>query len=281
MATRRAKQDLRGKVTLRMRGGAPSPLILKVAEHVARSFRGELHGVFLEHEELLAVAAMPFAREISLNGRRTRTLSPEAVRKEMEAASTAMARKFASLAKSASIPAHFKVIRGATLDALGDAMENTGILAIGEPLALPAPDIFPDLLSDLANFTGVVVVGCEACRIDGSILAVIDPAADVANVVDTAEQLAAERGEEVILLITGAEGDASERLETKARAALDPVTRYRFERSIVDTPQAFGSLVKDCETGLVVGRIGGPIAEDGMQAVRFACAIECPLLLLR
>ena len=100
MAARELQEDVRGKVVLTMCGGAASPLILEVATRFARTFRGELRGLFVENEELLALAQMPFAREIALTGGRTRTLSLDVVRKEMQDASAAMEREFNSIAFS-------------------------------------------------------------------------------------------------------------------------------------------------------------------------------------
>lgn len=281
MAARQLQADMRGKIVLRMRGGAASPLILEVATRFARIFHGELHGLFIENEELLALAQMPFAREISLTGTRTRALSLNVVRKEMEAASAAMEREFERLTRAARVPARFEVIRGATEEALRKAMKNTGILAIGEPLALAAPNMFPKLLAELPGIAGIVVVGSRARRARGPILTVIDPSSDVAMLVDSAQRIAGEGAQEVILLIAGAQGGEAERLRAEARSALDAGTRHRFERIGAVTPRALGAMVQRHEGGLVIARIGGPVAGDGIQASRFACALDCPLLLLR
>jgi hypothetical protein len=278
MAAREFQKDVRGKVVLRMRGSAASPLILEVATRFARTFRGELHGLFVENEELLALAQMPFAREISLTGGRTRTLSLDVVRKEMQAASAAMEREFERLTH---VPARFEVVVGAAEEVLRKAMEDTGILAIGEPLALAAPGMLPKLLTELAGIAGIVVVGCAARRAHGPILTVIDPSSDVAMLVDTAEQIASEGAQEVILLIAGAQHNEAERLEAEARAALDAGTHYHFKSIGAVTPQALGALAQRHEGGLVIARIGGPVAESGVQVSRFACALDCPLLLLR
>jgi len=278
---RKTQTDLRGKVVLSMRGGAASPLILEAATRVAYTFRGELRGLFMEHEELLALAELPFAREISLTGSRSRSLSLDVVRKEMDAASAAMAREFERLTRDTRIPAHFEVISGRTKEALSKMMQDAGILAVGEPLALATPGMFSELLDDPSTIPGLVVVGCEAQRARGSILTVLDPASDVALLVDTAEEISKEGDEEVVLLIAAEESEETERLYSEARAVIDAGTRHRFERIGAVTPKAIAALVERHRCGLVVARIGGPIAEKGRLALRFACAIKCPLLLLR
>ena len=281
MAARELQEDLRGKVVLRMRGGAASPLILEIATRFARTFRGELRGQFVENKELLALAQMPFAREISLTGGHSRTLSLDVVREEMHASATAMEREFKRLARIARIPAHFEVVRAAAEEILRKSMKGTGILAIGEPLALAAPGMLPEFLAKFTDVSGIIVVGSGARRAHGAILTVIDSSSDAAILVDTAEQVAGEEAQEVILLIAGAQRSEVERLEAEARAALNAGTRHRFERIGMITPQALGALVQRHEGGLVVAHIGGPVAENSIQVSRFACALDCPLLLLR
>lgn len=279
-AARRGGEDLRGRVVLRMHGGEASPLVLEMAARIVATFRGELHGLFVENEELLALAQMPFAREISLVGGATRPLSLDIVRREMKAASAAMERQFNQLMRAQRISADFEVISGAAREPR-KVMEGAGILAIGEPLALAVPGTFPEDLAELSGFAGLMVVGCEARRAHGPILAIIDPSSDVALLVDTAEQLAGESGEEVILVVCGAEAGDAGRLEARARAALDPGTRYRFERHGALSPPSLGALARQYGGGLVIGRIGGPLAADSAGAFRYACALDCPLLLLR
>ncbi len=281
MAAKPLDQDSRGKIVLRMRGGAASPLVLEVAIRFARIFRGELVGMFVENEELLALSQMPFAREISLTGNRTRTLSLDIVRQEMAAASAEMAREFKRLTRAAHIPTRFEVLRGMAEEAKIKAMTETGILAIGEPLALVAPDRFPELLSEVSGVSGVIVAGCDARRAQGPIITILDPASDVARLVDTAEQVAGEGAQEVVILIANALESEALRLEADARAALDTGTRYKFERVGEVSPHSLGALVRRHKGGLVIARINGPIATSGIEASRFACALDCPLLLLR
>lgn len=266
---------------LRMRGGTANPLILEAAVRMARAFRGELLGLFFEDDELLSLAGLPFAQEISLTGRRLRPLSPEIVRREMDAASAAMRREFEQLTRAASIPAHFEIVRGAAEDALHAAMKEFGVLAIGEPLALAGAPSLPGLTAGLTELAGLVMVGCEARRAAGPVLAIIDAKSDGARLVDTAERIAGESAQDVILVITSPDAGEAERIEASARAALDSGTSYRVMRIGDATPRTVRELAQRNAVGLVIARLGGPLAADEGLALRTACALDCPLLLLR
>ena len=87
--------------------------------------------------------------------------------------------------------------------------------------------------------------------------------------------------QEVILLIASTQRSETKRLEAEARAALDAGMPCSFERIGAVTPRSLGALVQSHEGGLVIAHIGGPVAENGVQTSRFACALDCPLLLLR
>jgi len=274
-------RDVRGRVLLRMRGGTANPLILEAAVSVARAFVGELRVVFGEDEELLSLAGFPFATEVSLSGGRTRLLSAETMREEMEAARTAMAREFEKLTRSARISTRFEVVRGTAESVLGQTMAETGILAIGEPLALAGAQSLSALSTELAGVTGLVVVSAQARRARGPIVVILDSHADIARLVDTAERIAGEASQELVLVITATAGGEAARIEREARNALDPGTRYRFEKVQDMTPRTIRALVRQSGGGLVVAHADGPAAADALQALRLACALDCPLLLLR
>lgn len=281
MATQRTKADIRGKVAVRMRGGAASPLVLQTAVRVARCFRGELRGLFVENEDLMALARLPFGREISLTGRRSRPVSPQTVEEEMRTALRAMEERFAKLTKGLDLPTRFDVLHSTAEETLRTAMGDIGILAIGEPIALVAPEKFLALLTELPKLAGIVVAGSEARRAEGPVVTVIDPGSDVALLVDTAERIAGEGEQETIMLIAAPHGSDAAQLEAETRKAIDAGTRYRMERMEDFSPHSLAAFIRRFSGGLVIARAGGIIAADGAQAVRYAYALDCPLLLLR
>lgn len=281
MAKVAAKKDVRGKVVLRMRGGAASPLILEAAVRVARSFRGDLRGLFLENRELMALAGMPFAREISFTGRSSRPLSLDTVEEEMLAASRAMEEKLTRFTSGMNVPTRFELVRSTTEDVLRKALQEAGILAIGEPIVLAAPERFLELLADQPGIAGIVVAGSDARRSEGAIATVIEPGCDVAFLVDTAEHIAAESHQTVLLLIAGASPEEARKLETDARKAIDPGTRFQIERIDQLTPRALGTFTRRHGCGLAIAGTCGSIATSADEAARFACALECPMLILR
>jgi len=278
------KQDRRGKVVLRMRGGAANPLIVEAALRMAQAFRGELHGLFVENKDLLALADLPFATEVSLTGHRSRALSLDLVRREMQAASDTMKREFDRLMQATHIPLHFDTVFEEAEDALDRILQETGILAIGEPFAWAGETHLQNLPAGVSGLIGMVLVGAQARRAKGAVLAIIDKDADTALLVDTAEHLAAGSGsppgDPIVLLLAGSDTAENQHLEAQARKALDQGTRYRFETHIDPGAQEICAAARAANAGLVIARLGGPATQNEPAAARIACALDCPILLL-
>jgi len=274
-------QDRRGRVVLRMRGAAPTPAMLETAARVARTFRGEVRGVFVKDEDLLALADMPFAREISLTGVRTRALSAAMIRREMEAASTATRLALERLARLRGVATRFEVIAETAASAPHAASEDTGILAVGEPLALVAPAALASLLSALPATAGVVVAGPSARRTSGPVLAAIDRNTDVALLVDTAEQIAREAGERIILLLSDVHDRAGSPLDQEVRAAIDPGTGFQITHVGPLSPRILGLLAGRHGAGLAIMQFNDSLVATVSQVARFTAALACPLLLMR
>ena len=263
------------QVVLRMGGGSANPLVVEAAVRVARALRGELRGMFVEDEDLLALADLPFAREISISGAPSRPLTSALLRKEMQAASQVMQQVFDRLVDAAQVSAAFEIVHDAT-QALHALQKERVILAIGEPVAVAGAHMLPEF----NDFAGLVVVGQRARRARGPIVAAVEGASDTARIVDTAEDLAREQGREVVLVIAAADHEEFARLSKEIRDALDPDTRFHVERAATRSPQELRLLARRYDAGLVMTQIGSSYARDPVAASRLVCLLDCPLLLL-
>ena len=85
--------EQRGRVVLQLTSNEPNPVALQAALRIAQAFRSEIESLFVEDHQLVALASFPFAREVSLSGRRTRALSPESMAREMHLMAQAISRR--------------------------------------------------------------------------------------------------------------------------------------------------------------------------------------------
>ncbi|MCF8471101.1 MAG: hypothetical protein K9G30_09985, partial [Parvibaculum sp.] len=102
---------------------------LSLAARLAASLDARLSGVFVEDENLLALAALPFAREISFSGE-VRGVDPERMLRAMKAQAGSARRMLALAATEQNVEWSFAVRRGRPLAplAVGPAAGDTLVI---------------------------------------------------------------------------------------------------------------------------------------------------------
>jgi hypothetical protein len=277
MISETIERDSRCEIILRMRGAPPSRIILYTATRIARTFHGRLSGQFFNDDELLALAKLPFAKEISDTGREVRQLDPDRLRNQMQAASARVRREFERIAEGGDFEARFEVFSSrAQYRAL------TGIVAFGEALGRGGTQLASAISEEFTGnpeVAGVLTAGSQAHRTAGLVMALLETGCEVTSIVDTAERIARSDREPVMLVIVGETDEEIAELREAAEKALDPETAQRVVVARVLDPRYLARMANAQQAGLVVawskGLLGGP------QMARFVCQVDCPLLLMR
>ncbi|MEQ9152039.1 MAG: universal stress protein [Parvibaculum sp.] len=105
---------------------------LSLAARLAASVDARLKGVFVEDENLLSLADLPFAREVSFSGE-VRALDPERMLRAMRAQAESARRTLARIAAEAHVDWSFDVRRGRPLPSLAARAVREDTLVIRSP----------------------------------------------------------------------------------------------------------------------------------------------------
>lgn len=105
---------------------------LALAARLAASVDARLKGVFVEDDNLIALASLPFAREISFSGD-VRALDPERMLRAMKAQAESARRMLARIAAEAHVDWSFDVRRGRPLASLAAGASRDDTLVIRAP----------------------------------------------------------------------------------------------------------------------------------------------------
>ena len=104
---------------------------IDTAARLAARANAPLHGVFIEDEDLLHVAGLPFTRQTTL-GAGAEALTREHVELHLRAAAERARRDLLAAAKRHGVRASFEIVRGASGSALSLASEHDFIVAGGQ-----------------------------------------------------------------------------------------------------------------------------------------------------
>lgn len=155
---------------------------LKAAATWASGDSAELQGLFVEDVDLLNLAALPFAREISHPGGIIRPLDMDSMEHTLQEAAEAMRQAVSELAQRAQLPWSFQVIRGPfSRSSIGAALQ-ADLLVIG-------------------HWSGSVIEGVPSGR--GPVMALVDESQAGGRVLQAAIRLARHETTGLVLILRG------------------------------------------------------------------------------
>ena len=270
------------RIVLHIRSGGASPLALEAATRLARTMHAEIECVFVEDDEILTLAELPFAREISPTGRRTRALSADEVLREMRSRSQAVRRAVEHAARMSDIRCHFTAVRQSPDKSFEKLSSQARILIYGEAIGDDAPARFPRLTRCFGSVDACLLHGSRVRRSRGPVIIVIDDLASSAPMAEIVRYWTEGRREDVILSVLGSVERSGQMLLQDMAARLPEETALRIQIISEDRPErALADIATRSGAGLIVARQHGPLATDDARLTRVVTALDCPLLLLR
>lgn len=106
---------------------------LEAAAELALGLQASLRGLFIEDVELLRLAALPFATEVSLGPARTRRLEVDRLERELKRQAERLRSRLALAAARHRRPWTFHVVRGNLLESIRTAAEAADLYVLGRP----------------------------------------------------------------------------------------------------------------------------------------------------
>jgi hypothetical protein len=278
--------EARGRVVLQLSTANPSSVAIEAAVRVAQAFHSEIESLFVENRELLDLAAFPFAREISLTGRRSRTISLGDMEREFRWVFAALQRQIEAMARAAEVPVRQRTVRGEPIAAVAAACSEYGpwnVVALAEPLGPASNLALRQLFERVSDATGLVLVGTQAKWIQGPVVAAVEELERLPGVLRAADRLVTVTGGPVTVLLLA---DNPERLlwmEAQARLLLADRrdVRLAWAELAYGAPKEAAEVLRRLRPGFVISQFGGLVLPDDSDLKAVAAVIECPLFLVR
>ena len=237
------------RIVLQLHHGAGNPPLIRLAAELARALELELKGVFVEDAALLALADLPFARELRLPSYEWGSLDAGRLAAELGEAARRAGRLVSEAAAASGIASAFHVARGDPATHLTSLVEASDIVVIAEPY-LPQERTVESFTrvfqTAYRSAAAVVLVPSGRMHRRGPVATAITSMADASLAIAAA---IARRAEEDLLLLVPP--SLAEHAQRAAQAVGLPTSRVR-----VQTIAAPGA-----------GEIAGALAAAGARVV--------------
>jgi hypothetical protein len=156
---------------------------VRMAAEIARLLHLELYGLFIEEQDLLDIAAMPFVRVLRPLGGGWSRIDAAQVARDLDHASRNARRLFTDAAKDLETIAQFQTIRGSLAETIASILQTGDIVIVAVPAhpAEHAGQRFGALMEmALRSSAAVLIVPRHVARRSGAVVAVAVSADDPA-----------------------------------------------------------------------------------------------------
>ena len=209
------------RVLVALDSSAASGTTLELAAAIAAANACELYGLFVEDQDLLRLAGLPFAREIQLGKAISRAMAPEQLLQDLRAQAALVRTAMARQAELHRISWSFQVAQGRSEEAVLLAAAAGDIIAIARsfgPLG-QVGRISQRLRLIAVRAPGpVLLTGETAAGQRGPVLLPYDASPAAERMLDIAINLARARREPLEILLLGEAAGRAGELEARLRA---------------------------------------------------------------
>lgn len=251
---------------------------VRTAAAVAAALRAELQGVFLEDEDLLRLARLPFVRELRALPHREEAVNLTRMQRELRALAREAERLMETVATPLQVNWSFRVLRGRLEAALLEAATDTDLLT----LALRASQAVGSRLIPtqvISRAPRSVLVSYPGLPWQRGVCAVYDGSPGASKTLATAADIARAQDVPVTVLIASGGDAAMEDEQAVLQVLAERGATGQIER--VAAPDIQG-LVRAARhvTGTLVVRADHPFLH-GAGLDLLLDAVRCPVLFVR
>jgi nucleotide-binding universal stress UspA family protein len=271
------------RVLLALDAASLSSRALETAVELAARLHAELHGLFVEDENLLRSAELPFVHQFSVTGVRGGSFDTASVERELKLLAAQAQRALGEAARRSKIHYSFEVVRGPLAAQLAAAATGTDLVVIesrcrplSRHLSMRAPG-----RAALFELGRSVLLLEAAAGLPHAIHVVFEGGETGGKALRLAARLAQVAGGELEVLLPVREERDQASLFGEAQAVLGTgVARVRFETIRAGDRAALRARSRGAHAGLLVLPADSPLLA-GPDRERFLEELGCPLLVVR
>lgn len=269
------------RVLVALDSSAASDATLELAAALAAATASELSGLFVEDQDLLRLAGLPFARETQLRRAMTRSLDPSSLLQDLRAQAAVVRAAMAKQAALHDLAWSFQVAQGRSEEAILLAAVAGDVIAMARgfgPLSRFGR-ISREVRAIAARAPGPLLLAGEArAPRPGTVVLPYDASPAAENMLGIAADLAQNRGEPLEIMLLGETAPAMAEIAEHIRAASGKARIPNLRIWIPRDRRAALHRLCELDRGLLILPADAPCFENG-QVERIIERAKVPIVL--
>lgn len=261
-----------------------SEAALQTAAQLAAVLQAELHGIFVEDEDLLRLADLPQAREISAFTTPARTMTPRRVGRQLRRQADRARRALHEVARRFELEHDFSVVRGRVAAMLVEAAAEADLISIGKASSRRSSrrKLGQTARTVLEQASSSVLVLRSTLRDDGPLMVYYDGTPPAESALRLAVTLARQRpGTALTVLLPAVDADEIQRLNEAITDRYGPTVPGLHVHPLTQVEAArLATVVHHRPDGLIILPDEAPPLRDA-NLQTFLYDVDQPVLVVR
>jgi nucleotide-binding universal stress UspA family protein len=260
-----------------------SQAALEAASELAETLKAELVGIYVEDINLLHLAGLPFAREVSYLSVAVRPLDSPSMERELRVQAERARQVLAGVAGRRQLRWSFRVVRGQVTAELLTAAQEADMLAIGRASGAMTRRVrlggtAREVLAQVGRPVLLLQHGHTICH---PVQLVYDGSTAAKRALATATRVASAAGGHLSVMIVAGAADHAQRLQGEAEADLQAhQIRGHYRQLVNPTAEELAQALHRAGGGtLIIGADNALLRGEGLPTLLEA--IDCSVLLIR
>lgn len=240
---------------------------LDAAAELAAHTQAELFGLFVEDINLLRLARLPFASQVSATSARAEPVDSARMERELRGQAAQARRALAAAAARARVPWSFRVARGEVAAEVIAAAEEVDLITLGKRgLASNGQRLGSTAHAALSSARRSLLLAQHGSPFRPPVLVVFDGSEGSREALDVAVRLARAAGHHlVVLLVDGTGAPSAELQEAVARGIGPHGPRVRYEGSYGANALSLSHALRRESEGFLVLSDAGRLSSDEIR----------------
>ncbi len=241
------------RILVALDASAHSHAALEAAALMAARLNAELLGLFVQDLDLVQLAQFPFAREVGLTSAGRRILDPDSMDLALKAQAQKARAALEAMALRHGLRHSFRVARGHVVAELLAAAADVDLVALGTSghMEVAGRRLGSTVRALVTDASCSVLIEHHKRHTGAALLLLYEDSPSADRVLAQAQQLAAARGSDLVIVLTGDAG-TRERLRVKVDAAHpNDVVRVTIA-DVADGAAELRALAAEHDCGLLI-----------------------------
>ena len=258
---------------------------LEEAADLASAMQAELLGLFVEDINLVRIAGLPFARQVSYPSGAEERISSERIDRELKAQAELARKALAAAAGRRHARWSFRSVRGQVTGEILSAASQTDLVLLGKSGWSPARSVGSTALALIAASPGTFLLVPQEAPQAGPIAVLFEGSVgsmgDSRRALEAAIRLAIAHQAGLLVFVSGPTPEACDTVRHNAREVVaSRVKEFRIRRVQTATPRDLAHLLRTEHPRLLVLPSSSPLAQKA--GIRSLLELtHSPLLLIR